>query len=287
MNHEPTTIDESQLQTAQAWLATADSVLITAGAGMGVDSGMPDFRGDQGFWKAYPALAEAGIDFMSAANPDNFKRNPRLGWGFYGHRLDLYRKTRPHLGFRLLREYARTRRNGYFVFTSNVDGHFQKAKFEDDRVAECHGTIHYLQCMTSCTSNIWPATMSVKVDETSCQWLGELPACPYCGGLARPNIRMFGDHNWLPARTNQQENRLLQWLQRATRPVIVEMGAGTAIATVRAFSETILRSHPQARLIRINPRECEVPAGTRAIGLPVGAGAGITELLRQPNADGA
>jgi hypothetical protein len=43
-------------QAARA-IQKADAVLITAGAGMGVDSGLPDFRGDEGFWKAYPPFA--------------------------------------------------------------------------------------------------------------------------------------------------------------------------------------------------------------------------------------
>ena len=37
-------------------ISEADAVIITAGAGMGVDSGLPDFRGDVGFWRAYPLI---------------------------------------------------------------------------------------------------------------------------------------------------------------------------------------------------------------------------------------
>ena len=44
-------------------IAQADGLLITAGAGMGVDSGLPDFRGAQGFWGVYPALGRARIAF--------------------------------------------------------------------------------------------------------------------------------------------------------------------------------------------------------------------------------
>jgi len=45
--------DELLRQAAQQ-VAHAEALLIGAGAGMGVDSGLPDFRGNQGFWKAYP-----------------------------------------------------------------------------------------------------------------------------------------------------------------------------------------------------------------------------------------
>jgi NAD-dependent SIR2 family protein deacetylase len=114
----------------------ADGLLITAGAGMGVDSGLPDFRGAEGFWRAYPALREAGIGFSAIANPSAFRENPRLAWGFYGHRLKLYRETVPHEGFDILRELARHMDHGASVFTSNVDGQFQKAGLSSGRMVE-------------------------------------------------------------------------------------------------------------------------------------------------------
>ena len=65
-------------------LQQADYVIITAGAGMGVDSGLPDFRGNEGFWRAYPPLKRLNIDFVSMANPMWFRENPKLAWAFYG-----------------------------------------------------------------------------------------------------------------------------------------------------------------------------------------------------------
>ncbi|HOB44658.1 MAG TPA: NAD-dependent deacetylase, partial [Zoogloea sp.] len=50
-------------------IAAADGLLVAAGAGMGVDSGLPDFRGNAGFWRAYPALADARIAFEEIACP--------------------------------------------------------------------------------------------------------------------------------------------------------------------------------------------------------------------------
>ena len=99
-------------------IAQADGLLITAGAGIGVDSGLPDFRGTQGFWGAYPALGRARIAFEQIANPAAFARHPRLVWGCYGHRLKLYRRTVPHPGFAILRRIGTMLPQGAFVFTS-------------------------------------------------------------------------------------------------------------------------------------------------------------------------
>src|SRR6266581_8850065 len=109
---------------------------------MGVDSGLPDFRGRDGFWRAYPPLARLGLSFEQMANPSWFDRDPALAWGFYGHRLALYRKTAPHDGFGILRSWASRMECGAFVFTSNVDGHLQEAGFPHDSVCEVHGSIH-------------------------------------------------------------------------------------------------------------------------------------------------
>ncbi len=141
-------------------IASAGALLFTAGAGMGVDSGLPDFRGPEGFWRAYPAFAKLGIRFEEAANPAWFRRDPALAWGFYGHRLELYRRTVPHGGFGILARWAERAPSGAFVFTSNVDGHFQLAGFPEDSVMECHGSIHFLQCVEECHQGIFPAGRS-------------------------------------------------------------------------------------------------------------------------------
>ncbi|TQK01103.1 Sir2 family NAD-dependent protein deacetylase [Herbaspirillum sp. SJZ107] len=161
---------EAAIERAATLIAGADALVIAAGAGMGVDSGLPDFRGNGGFWKAYPALAAEGTSFMEIASPAAFRNNPRRAWGFYGHRLALYRDTTPHAGFDMLRKWGEAMRHGYFVFTSNVDGHFQKAGFDPQRIDECHGTIHKLQCLEPCSPALWSAAgFDPVVDTARCE----------------------------------------------------------------------------------------------------------------------
>lgn len=270
------------ISRAQGWVEDAEAVLITAGAGMGVDSGLPDFRGNEGFWKAYPPYKKLGHDFMEMASPARFVDAPELGWGFYGHRLSLYRNTIPHDGFKRLLAYAETRSLGYGVYTSNVDGHFQAAGFANDRIAECHGSIHHLQCFRPCGNSIWGASDTVvDVDPETMRAGLPLPTCPDCGALARPNILMFGDGSWLSQRSAERAWYLQEWLATLTgkRLVILEFGAGTAIPTVRRFSEEIA-TRPGASLIRVNPRESKAPPN--ALGFPLGAQDAIEQLLPLP-----
>jgi NAD-dependent SIR2 family protein deacetylase len=271
-----TPLSPTQLDHAADLIRQADSLVVAAGAGMGLDSRLPDFRGNEGFWRAYPALGAARIAFTTAASPATFQENPRLAWGFYGHRLQLYRDTIPHEGFQLLKSWGENMPNGYHVFTSNVDGQFQKAGFDADRIYECHGSIHHLQCLEPCSDAIWEAKhFKPEVDAQACQLKNEPPSCPHCGGLARPNILMFGDWGWIDHRSERQAARLERWLDKARRPVVIELGAGTAIPSVRHFSQEVVRRG--GRLVRINPREPQVPTD-RDVGLAAGALDGLRAI---------
>lgn len=254
------------IQQAVRLIRGADGLLITAGAGMGVDSGLPDFRGDSGFWKAYPALASSGISFSSIANPMAFWRNQRQAWGFYGHRLALYCETAPHVGFSILKALGEQLPHGAFVVTSNVDGQFQKAGFDGSRILEIHGSIHHLQCSEPCCEETWPADeVTPETDDTHCRWLGELPTCPYCGKLARPNILMFDDDRWVAERQVIQRAYWQIWLERVRRMVVIECGAGVDIPSIRRFSES-----QGCPVIRINPRDSKFPEG-HGVSLALGA----------------
>ena len=249
--------NERDWQQALRWLDQADGLIITAGAGMGVDSGLPDFRGDQGLWRAYPALRNAGLNFVNIASPRAFRKDPELAWGFYGHRLNLYRATTPHAGFDILKRWASRKKHGGFIYTSNVDGQFQKAGFPEARIVECHGSLHWLQCMDACDARVWSAQgWQPDVDETACRLLSPLPRCSACGGLVRPNVLMFGDGDWHDERTHRQQQRLEAWLDTVSAPAVIELGAGTAVPAVRWFGSVL-----NAPLIRINLRESDIESG--------------------------
>lgn len=269
----------SFLQLAARAIRDSQSLLFTAGAGMGVDSGLPDFRGNEGFWRAYPPFQRLGLQFQQVANPHWFVADPQLAWGFYGHRLNLYRATKPHEGFQILKRWSEEKNAR--VYTSNVDGHFQRSGFPEDDVCEVHGSLLHLQCVRPCSNAIWEAgDLHIEIDETTFRTQGELPCCPNCGGLARPNVLMFSDGEWCLERSGKQESKLFSWLSQVprTRLTIVEMGAGTAIPTVRRLGEKLSREG--ATLVRINPREAYGHTGI--LSLEMGAKAGleaIDELL--------
>lgn len=270
----------ADLRRAAEAIDAAGALVIGAGAGMGVDSGLPDFRGPDGFWEAYPPYARLGLRFHELANPRWFKTDPTLAWGFYGHRLALYRATRPHAGFDVLRRWGEAIPAGACVITSNVDGHFQRAGFDPAQVVEVHGAIDWMQCLASCGVDPFPAdSYEPVVDPTTMRAAGPLPRCPACGAPARPNILMFNDFGWDEMRAAAQERAFARWMDRldaeAGRLVVVELGAGTAVPSVRMACEALAERHG-GLLVRVNPREPWIPRGH--VGLPLGALAALQAL---------
>jgi hypothetical protein len=71
---------------------------------------------------------------------------------------------------------------------------------------------------------------------------------------------MFDDIDWVEERQLEQMERLQQWLKPVRHPVVIELGAGTAIATVRHFSQDVIHDWC-GRLIRINPTEYRASGG--------------------------
>jgi NAD-dependent SIR2 family protein deacetylase len=245
---------------------------------MGVDSGLPDFRGQEGFWSAYPPYRRLGLSFEEAASPQRFEGDPAFGWGFYGHRLELYRATVPHAGFALLRRWIARLGLDWFVVTSNVDGQFQKAGFDPDRVEEVHGSIHHLQCTGPCGLEVWENREAVPVEQATMRAL-HVPRCPRCGEPARPNILMFGDWAWLAERSRRQRNRFEAFLEGiGGAPLLaIELGAGTAIPIIRHLTER-LGARAGALAVRVNPREPDIRPPH--LSLACGALQGLSEIDR-------
>ncbi|WP_250482553.1 Sir2 family NAD-dependent protein deacetylase [Caballeronia sp. GACF5] len=246
-------------------IRTAEALVIAAGAGMSVDSGLPAFRGSGGLWTTLMPAGMSERQLGSLTQGDCLTKRPSQAWTFYGRAHDVCRHSVPHDGYQLIREWASTKRHGVFVYTSNVDGHFQAADFSEDRIVECHGTIHTLQCATPCSDRLWPADASID-------GLSEPPSCPNCSGIARPNFLLFADDAWIPARTARQQARLRDWAGAIERAVVIEIGAGQAVPSIRLFAETF-----GAPLIRINLDDEQVEHGT-AIGLRGSALAVLKEI---------
>jgi NAD-dependent SIR2 family protein deacetylase len=153
----------------------------------------------------------------------------------------------------------------------------RKAGFGEQRIVECHGSIHWIQSGTE----LAPANdINIEVDEEKFEAKEPLPHLH--GRLARPNVLMFGDSEWISSRTDQQYDRMNRWFDEIAktsecRLCVIELGAGLAIPTVRLQSESTAKQFA-GTLIRINPRDYDVPHGISHISIPLGALAALQKI---------
>jgi NAD-dependent SIR2 family protein deacetylase len=242
-------MDAKALQHAAKLIDHADALIIAAGAGMSVDSGLPDFRGSHGLWTTLLPDGMHERDLHAWTQGHCFEANPVQAWRFYAEALRVCEKTVPHAGYDLLLDWATRKPHGAFVYTSNVDGHFEAAGFAAERIIECHGTIRHFQCVRPCSSAVWPAVLSGARSKDGLT----LPRCRRCGALARPNFLLFSDPSWIVARTNAQRLRIETWRAGPCNPVVIEIGAGLALPSVRMFAQSL-----RLPLIRINTDATEL-----------------------------
>lgn len=277
---------------AATLIADADAVLIVAGAGMGIDSGLPDYRGPNGLWNTWHPAAQLRMTYEDLSTHEQFVQNPALAWGFQTYLTRMYHDLDPHSGYHQLRELVESGKQGqYFVVTSNVDSQFLKAGFDPDKLYEVHGTKRVWQCMSKkCNKRCAPWPMDVtqlpELDPETLLAIPPFPKCMHCGAMARPNVSFFDDDVFSETITKRQGARFQKWLESVvgTRVVLLEFGCGLSQHSIRfehvdgryAMQSKEYKLPPSFRagenthLIRINPDDGE-DMGPHVVNLPLGA----------------
>lgn len=243
-----------QDQIKKLW-NNAEGIVVLAGAGMGVDSGLPDFRGNTGLW------TEAKSNFLKYSTAKAFDDDPVTAWNFYIERINQYGDVKPHRGFTDLLNLFKQHNKDYFVVTSNVDGHFQKAGYDPSLIHEIHGDLQHTQCINACKRSLHP----MPTFEREIESLDEIPKCPTCNHVLRPHVLLFSDSWFLWQNVDRGLDRYNTWAIKKLNIIGIEIGAGTVVPSIRYFGE-----ERTSALIRINLHESDV---TRSQDLAIAAGA--------------
>jgi NAD-dependent deacetylase len=161
----------SVARLAELFAARLPCVVLT-GAGISTESGIPDFRSEEGIWARY--------DPAEVAHIDAFRRHPARVWEFYALRLEALAQAQPNAGHRALAELEG---QGWIraVVTQNVDGLHQRADSND--VVEMHGSLREAECIH--------CGIRVPMEDAVADL--PLPACPECGEVLKPGVVMFGE----------------------------------------------------------------------------------------------
>lgn len=166
---------DAAIAQARAELSKANKVAVLTGAGVSAESGVPTFRASDGLWEDHR--------IEDVASPEGFQRDPKLVWSFYNARRAKIATVEPNAGHQALVKLEQRLEDRFTLITQNVDGLHQKAG--SVRVLELHGSLYRTRC-TGCR----------RIEDRGTEPLGELPECPRCGGLLRPDIVWF--HEMLP-----------------------------------------------------------------------------------------
>ena len=157
-------------------LRTARRVTALTGAGISAASGVPTFRGADGFWRKIRA--------ETIATPEAFANDPRLVWEWYDWRRQMLVSAAPNAAHEVLARWSAAK-SGFTLVTQNVDGLLERAGASS--LIRLHGSIWHLRCCQSCADGREPWRDETAPLETL------PPRCPHCGGLARPAVTWFGE----------------------------------------------------------------------------------------------
>jgi NAD-dependent SIR2 family protein deacetylase len=210
-------------------------ILVAAGAGLSVPAGI-DYNDTVSFAQRYPGMVDLGFGcaYQLIGHPA-LRADPALMWGYYGEHAHWMRfELGANEMYSTLREVVG--QHDYYVWTTNVDGMFEKNGFDADRIYTMQGDFQSLQCLKPCRQDaVWESRpvleQIVKHTDHRTQRLQDLslvPKCPYCDGPAMLNVRggsWFLEDHLVPMR-----HRVEAWMRDAVQqgdPVLIlEIGAG-------------------------------------------------------------
>lgn len=156
-------------ETFEDKLKNAKKIIFVTGAGISQESGIPTFRGRDGYWRKH--------DPMKLATIDAFYDNPKLVWEWYEDRRKNILAAVPNLGHRAIAELEKFTK--VIVLTQNIDGLHQRAG--SSNVYELHGSIIRIKC-----------TMCDFKNEIISNFEKLPPVCK-CGKILRPDVVWFGE----------------------------------------------------------------------------------------------
>ena len=204
-------------------------VLVLTGAGVSAESGIPTFRGKDGYWRNF--------DAMKLATPEAFARDPQLVWEWYRERRERIRNAQPNAAHDAIARLGKCS-DDFLLLTQNVDDLHRRAGISAEKMVQIHGDIFITRC----------SRCGLKRDEQKHEREGVIPECPQCNGLMRPGVVWFGEQ--LPG---DELERVENFLDRGPCDNVIV--AGTT-ATFGYIVDWALRGGSDGgELIEVNPEE--------------------------------
>lgn len=171
--------------------STGRAVILT-GAGISAESGIPTFRGDDGYWR----VGSRNYQPQELATAAAFARFPEEIWGWYLYRRAACLRAAPNAAHLAIAELERALGDRFLLVTQNVDGLHLRAGNSRRRTYEIHGNVDFMRCAEDCSPWLAPLPALLDAwDKREAVGPNELMLlrCEPCGGLARPHVLWFDE----------------------------------------------------------------------------------------------
>ncbi len=198
-------------------------VVVLSGAGISAESGIPTFRGVEGYW----VVGSRNYVPQEMATLWMFQQNPEESWRSYLYRFGACRDAEPNAGHRAIVELERSLGDRFTLITQNIDGLHRRAGSSQERTYCIHGDAAWVRCARDCGVGRLPLpdfpTRRSKDTPFGAEDRKKL-TCPGCGGWLRPHVLWFDEYY-------DEENYRMDSALRAAGAAQLLLVVGTSGAT--------------------------------------------------------
>jgi NAD-dependent deacetylase len=219
-------------------------VVVLTGAGISAESGIPTFRGAEGYW----VVGSRNYVPQEMATHEMFERAPDEVWRWYLHRFGACADARPNAGHEALVALEGALADRFTLVTQNIDGLHRRAGSR--RVFCIHGDAAYVRCAADCGLGVvdLPPGLVPRGDGPLGPEERRTLACPRCGGWLRPHVLWFDEYY-------DEEHYRMDSALRAAGAADLLLVVGTSGATNLPMQIGQLVFRRGAALVDVNPEE--------------------------------
>lgn len=167
-------------------------MVFLTGAGVSAESGIPTFRGEEGYWR----IGSRHYRPMELATRAAFQELPDDVWSWYLYRRTVCRAAQPNAAHEALVRLEQSLGERFLLVTQNIDGLHLRAGNSAERTYQVHGNLDYFRCAQDCCAELHPLEGLVEPKQAG-QGLTEAEkaalVCPHCGARARPHVLWFDE----------------------------------------------------------------------------------------------
>jgi NAD-dependent deacetylase len=234
----------------------ATPLVVLTGAGLSAESGIPTFRGPDGYWTS----GSENFTPQQLATLSFFRERPDTTLAWYMHRLALYGGCAPNAAHDALARLDRGLDGAMQLVTQNVDGLHRRAGHADQRMWCIHGDLQLARCADdACPGAHAPAPWPWTAAERAAGWPTDPAAaarilarlrCTRCRGVLRPHVLWFDEYY------DEERYRFdssLEVVTRATALLVV----GTSGATNLPIHMVATAQRRRIPVLVVDPSETE------------------------------